>query len=192
MSMNRRRFHNIVKKIPYVESNKKSILYTGIYASSNIRVVADVQTLSFVDDVNFGGAVFGYWSSSGSVIYHMTQFHKYNYYYGSGGGEYSFYYSDIKNRHVIDYYNNRSIYIDGVQYASGLSTFSSSGEITVFARNGNNYAYSNIRLFGLKMYDSGSLVRDFIPALDSNNIPCLWDNVSKSYFYDRYNNLTIG
>lgn len=193
MSMYRRRFHNtIVNIIPYVKSNKGSILYTGINASSNIRVVADVQTLSFVDDYAAGGCVFGYWSPSGTKLYHMTQYRQYHYYYGYGSNESSFSYSGIMNRHVIDYYNNRRIYIDGVQYASGLETFSGGGEIYVFARNGNGPAYSNIRLFGLKMYDSGSLVRDFLPALDSNKIPCLWDNVSKSYFYDKYNKLERG
>lgn len=180
-----------MKLIPYVQSNQNSILYTGVKASSNIRIVADVQVLSLIG-THVGGAIFGYWNSPGTIIYHMTQYNQYNYYYGYGNGESSFSYNGIMNRHVIDYYNNRRIYIDGVQYASGLGTFSGGGEITVFARNGNGYAYSNLRLFGLQMYDSGSLVRDFLPALDSNKIPCLWDNVSKSYFYDKYNNLTIG
>lgn len=39
------------------------------------------------------------------------------------------------------------------------------------------------RFFGLKLY-TDALARDFIPALDANNVPCLYDKVSNEFFYN--------
>lgn len=50
-----------------------------------------------------------------------------------------------------------------------------------------------IRLFGadidekiyyFKIYDNDVLVRDFIPVLDHNGSPCMYDKVSKQFFYN--------
>ena len=45
--------------------------------------------------------------------------------------------------------------------------------------------FSSFRLKNLQLYDGEELVRDFIPALDNNNIPCLYDTVSGETFYNR-------
>lgn len=44
---------------------------------------------------------------------------------------------------------------------------------------------SKIKLYYLKIWDGSQLVRDFIPVLDESNVPCLYDKVSKSYFYNQ-------
>lgn len=44
---------------------------------------------------------------------------------------------------------------------------------------------SLIRLYAFKMWDNGILVRDFIPVLDLNNEPCLYDKVTKELFYNQ-------
>lgn len=40
------------------------------------------------------------------------------------------------------------------------------------------------KIFSCKVYDNGTLVRDFVPRLDSNGVPCLYDNVEKKYYYN--------
>ncbi|MBQ8298671.1 MAG: hypothetical protein IJX99_02205 [Clostridia bacterium] len=45
---------------------------------------------------------------------------------------------------------------------------------------------SKYKLYLLKIYDSGgSLVRDFKPCKDENGVYCLYDEVSKTYFYNQ-------
>lgn len=42
-----------------------------------------------------------------------------------------------------------------------------------------------IRIYSAQIKVAGTLVRDFIPVLDENNVPCMFDNVSKTYFYNK-------
>ena len=39
------------------------------------------------------------------------------------------------------------------------------------------------RVYGFKMWEDGVLVRDFIPALDATNTPCMWCTVTKKAYY---------
>lgn len=58
----------------------------------------------------------------------------------------------------------------------------------IFAHNAGGsqvWANASIRLYYLKFYDENDvLLRDFVPALDNNNVACLYDNVSQTYFYN--------
>ena len=36
-----------------------------------------------------------------------------------------------------------------------------------------------------KIYDNNTLVRNYIPVLDKNKRPCLFDKVSKTCFYNQ-------
>lgn len=58
--------------------------------------------------------------------------------------------------------------------------------IFVMNQSGHNLEYSSIKLYYIKFYNyNDELIRDFIPVLDENNIPCLYDKISKSYFYNQ-------
>ena len=41
------------------------------------------------------------------------------------------------------------------------------------------------RVYEFKVYDGEALVRDFIPVLDKNDVPCLYDKVSEELFYNQ-------
>ena len=45
--------------------------------------------------------------------------------------------------------------------------------------NGTSGLYAYIKLYYLKIYDGDALVRDYIPVIDSNSRPCLFDKVVK-------------
>ena len=40
------------------------------------------------------------------------------------------------------------------------------------------------RIYKYQLYDNDVLVRDFIPALDSNNVPCMYDKVEGKFYYN--------
>lgn len=52
--------------------------------------------------------------------------------------------------------------------------------------SGGNYELpgANCRIYYFKMYDNDVLVRDFIPVLDENNVPCMYDRVTKQFYYN--------
>ena len=52
----------------------------------------------------------------------------------------------------------------------------------------NNNGLSNpayMKLYYCKIYDNGTLVRDFIPVLDWNMTPCMYDRVTEQLFYNQ-------
>ena len=42
-----------------------------------------------------------------------------------------------------------------------------------------------MRLYALKLYVDGELILDYIPVLDINNRPCLFDKISNTFFYNQ-------
>ena len=41
-----------------------------------------------------------------------------------------------------------------------------------------------MKLYYCQIYENDVIVRDFVPALDSNNVACLYDRVSQTFFYN--------
>lgn len=82
---------------------------------------------------------------------------------------------------------NKKAYVDNDEISCPYTTFSGTETICFFTRktDGNVSTYRhNGKLYGSKIYDNDVLVRDFKPVLDENNVACLYDEVSKTYFYN--------
>ena len=79
-------------------------------------------------------------------------------------------------------------YYDGVQLPSTpISTnFTTPYTLRIFGscNNGTMSALASIKLYSCKIYENDVLVRDLRPALDENDVACLYDEVSKTYFYN--------
>ena len=45
--------------------------------------------------------------------------------------------------------------------------------------------YCKERIYSTKIYDSDTLVRDYIPVIDSTSRPCLFDKVGKECYYNQ-------
>lgn len=63
-------------------------------------------------------------------------------------------------------------------------------EYTIYlgARNNANNqanAYCSERIYSAKYYYNDELIADFIPVLDRNNVPCLYDTISQMFFYNK-------
>lgn len=39
-------------------------------------------------------------------------------------------------------------------------------------------------IYRVTIYNNGVPVKDYLPALDANNVPCMWDNIAKEYVYN--------
>lgn len=86
------------------------------------------------------------------------------------------------------------VYIDGVTFRTfNYTQFQVNYNLHLFGQNrtGNNsYGDSGMtnqtwRVYYCKIWDNGTLIRDFIPVLDENSVPCLYDKVSETYFYNQ-------
>lgn len=86
--------------------------------------------------------------------------------------------------------NTKTGSIDGVPQAT-TNTYTPTGKnvLMLFARGVSSSAESSNRTRGkmyyAKIWDKGVLVRDLIPVLDKNNVACMYDKVSKEFFYNQ-------
>ena len=94
--------------------------------------------------------------------------------------------------HIVDYnYNNyANCYLDGTLIRSNIpgGDISRNNTIYIFASNdgtGTIWRPSTFKLYSLKMTDNGNIIRDFVPALDENNKPGLYDKITGTMFYNQ-------
>ena len=76
--------------------------------------------------------------------------------------------------------------INDVLVAQNTRTDTNDFHVYLFA-----YFYSGtitkdtVRFYYFQMYQNDILVRDLIPVIDSNGVPCMWDKASKQFFYNQ-------
>lgn len=73
--------------------------------------------------------------------------------------------------------------LNGVSYSNEIKTKTASTSYFVLGRSsGTNYP---IKLYGCKIYDGNNdLIRHFIPCLDNNNVPCLYERILGETLYN--------
>ena len=80
--------------------------------------------------------------------------------------------------------NSDGVYVNGVLEAEyAAADFTSPGSMYLFAQAGRTPLFTG-RIFECSISDDGTLVRDFVPALDSDGTPCLYDLVTATPFYN--------
>ena len=95
------------------------------------------------------------------------------------------------DRFLVDGLSNTATvnFTDGTSesYTYPSGNFSLNHSVLIFAFNGNgSVAFAtDMKATACKLYDNGILVRDFIPVLDWNDVPCMYDKVSGELFYNQ-------
>ena len=100
--------------------------------------------------------------------------------------------NNTKKTVKVTYENvTETIYVDNVQNSStNWSSFNTSNvTIGIFKLGDENSGWHSSaaqsgKLYSFKLYSNNILLRDFIPVKDPNNVVCLYDKVSESYFYN--------
>lgn len=83
---------------------------------------------------------------------------------------------------------NKQAFIDNTTISCPYTSFSATETICFFTRkaDGNVSTYRHAgKLYNSQIYEDNVLVRDFIPVLDENGVPCLYDKVTKEFFYNQ-------
>ncbi len=84
------------------------------------------------------------------------------------------------------------VIINGTTYAdlsSVSTTIVANYSVVLFGRRSNSSGsvakLGQNRLYYCKVWDGDTLVRDFIPVLDMDDVPCMFDKVSGEFFYNQ-------
>ena len=198
MSNFRRRLMMSLKKkytpVKYLESTGQQYIETGIKHTGND--IKQVMTVSFTKYVSSGE--YGLISTWGG---------RYNYsnlYLNKGKKIVSYWSGNMANSVSVDLntkYDIEHIYdlngsygqdhIRSLKVNDSIVSTSFSGVSTpnprtfkIFCR-GDIEQKSYMRLYALKLYVDGDLVRDYIPVIDSSGRPCLYDKVEDKFYYNK-------
>lgn len=178
--------------VEYIESTGTQWIDTGIIPT-NHRVVAKFQ---YTNKINNYPSLFGMWSAKWDKDYYLTWGNSENKWYYASGMSYegiisnATQYTDLQE---IDFNNYEGKFlINGVEYGDTNGEVNALHTLPIFTRRNNNGGYISVyncsaRLYYFKIYDRATQepVRDFVPAVDENGVVCLYDNVTKTYFYNR-------
>lgn len=85
--------------------------------------------------------------------------------------------------------SSQNIKVNGSTVLSSSKSISgvSNANLYLFCRNESSISSltkASMKLYEAKIYLDGTLLRHFIPVLDTDNVACLYDLVSQEYFYN--------
>jgi hypothetical protein len=170
--------------IEYLESTGTQYIDTNIRPTKNISIVIDFQ-LSQIPNNSY---VFGNWDT-GIQYYLYVEGGKWQWGWSSNYLNTTSY-ADTQ-RHTISISSNgtlSSITIDNAVIQTAPTRQQDPGRnLIIFGGQGssNGVAVNPQKIYSCKLYDNNVLVRDFIPALDKDGTPCMYDRVEHKYYYNQ-------
>lgn len=172
-------------EVEYIESTGTQYIDTGVYLTNNHTVEIDYQLTQAQQS---RGGIFGLLNGGTNKPRFGTLTSPSNYNLEMGYGSSNAYYQlgvPDTNRHTLKQAKNKA-YFDGVLVKTfNTATFT----MTVTAPLGNftytNYTPAKAKYYSSKWWDNDTLVRDFIPVKDWNDVPCMYDKVSGQLFYNQ-------
>lgn len=163
-------------ELAYIESTGSQYIDTGFKPNNNTRVVLSAYNLS-----NSSGWTFGTWESATSKQFAFSCNGTYSFRYGTTSKSLS---QVPIGEFYVDYNKNNYI-INDVFGSFTAQTFESEHNMYLFAINANGAVSSGKytgRIYFCKIYDNGILVRDYVPAKDSNGVIGLYDKLNNVFY----------
>ena len=181
--------------VEYIQTSGSQYVDTGVKASASVGLSADFcfadmrspQSFAQVYENSAGRyelvalMISSVGSPDGSVWF-LCGYLNTSQYFKKADTDRHIYYFNADGQYTVE--------MDGIQYKKAdpsRTTFPADARnIWLFARHApyvNGYAY--MKLYSCAMYDNGVKIRDFKPCLDADGVPCLYDLISKTAFYNQ-------
>lgn len=191
IEVKRRLFSNkpYAYEVEYLESTGTQYIDTGFAHTNKSGVEIKVQLTKKPSEkaFPFGGR------------YNNTSKSRAMFYYFSSGGQWGFDYNGSRTRWnasgvgMLDVcevaYLQNKVVINDKTYTFSSRTFTSSFTIYLFACNtGGTVELESrgaMKIWYCKLYENNVLKHDFIPVIDLEGEPCLYDKITKKFFYNK-------
>ncbi len=182
-------------EIEYLESTGTQYIDTGVKISPTMGVFVDFQYSSLVNDHQ---ALFGYIDSRSSgkyfCFYKDSAANHYMINCTPNSGIDTGVVADL-DRHTLKFnITNKVIQIDdGNTYQTTLGSAPTRtadrtcpifGRLYIDAQNASWEIGAFIRIYKFQIYNNGTLYKNFIPVLDNNGVPCMYETLSNTFFYN--------
>lgn len=181
----RRQIADSIRLLEYIQSSGTQCINTGFVPNQNTRVILDWQNnqLESENACLYGSRtstqnnVFALWLSADSQV---------NGQYGNVAYNTHPLTLNYAQRLAYDF-NKNVLTVGGATATFSTTTFNATVPLYILAVNTNgeiDERRPSGKLYSCRIYDNGTLVRDYIPAYDESGVVCLYDSVAKQYVYN--------
>ena len=172
----RNKLPDTYQEVEYIESNGTQYIDTLEYAKNNMRIELDMKLTSADGDQKFFG------SYGGSGICLGTLGNKWR--FGNSSWQYNT--GTTTNSRILVVVASNNYMFGGSAYNSSSNAITANNSHTMLAMgiayNGSVFAKANMRLYNLKIFDNGSLIRDYVPCyLKNGGTIGLYDMVTGTF-----------
>lgn len=170
--------NSVYTKQYYLQSSGTQYINTGVTTNQNTRIEIQAASTGNYSVYGAGAAWTNLTANANGMYFYYND-------YGPGSSPPKRTNDGISHVFVQD---KNACYIDGVPvHTFSTASFTSPGTLYLFGRNASGAlgdAGGSVYIFYCKIYDNDVLIRDFIPVLDSNGVPCMLDRVTKTFYYN--------
>lgn len=179
------------RELLYLESTGTQWIDVNYASGNNVKyqIVASIlETKASSDYKGFFGTSIAPAARCGCGFYNG----KIRVQFGSGGAIYDTNYHDCNytgyaNQTTYELSKN-GFYINGTFEWKPKATLNNSTNVSIYIFNTHaesEYGGALLKVYSFKLWNGDTLVRDVIPVLDWNDVPCLYDKVSGELFYNQ-------
>lgn len=179
-------------EVEYIESTGTQYIDTEYIPNNNTSiemVISGVSANSFsiTSGTWFMGARQGYLNNAFGFYYNPSS---QRFFYAFGNDmPYSEYSSSLLYDKTVKIKTDKTgLYVNDSKVVTATdTTFTSPVSLSLFGlnNNGTTISFTNFKNHSCKISENGVLVRDYIPVLDLNMRPCMYDKVSGKFFYNQ-------
>ena len=202
--MNRRRLMALKKSgdglpdgftaVEYIQTSGGQYIDTGVKSSTSVGLSADfcfvdtngpqnlAQTYSQPERYQLTVLMISKYGSPDGSVWFLCGYRNTNQYFKKADTDRHVYRFNADGQYTVE--------MDGIQYAKAdpsQTTFPADARnLWLFVRNSSAVGeYARMKLYSCAIYDNGIKIRDFKPCLDADGVPCLYDLISKTAFYNQ-------
>lgn len=170
-------------RISYIESNGKQYIDTGYKPNNRTTIEAIAQ---YADDSGTYPALFG--ARNGSNQQFWTAYSPAEGFFSRYNTVNIFVSAELTDLHAFTLSKN-VFTIDESSISTAEATFQSNYNAYLFAVNAAGTAsyLSSVKMYSCKIYEDDVLVRNYIPCVNSDNEPGLYDLVTKKFYSSQGN-----
>ena len=170
------------KECEYIENTGTQYIDTGVIGASNIKInltgiFTEATFITGSRNLDYPSIRYNAIGIFANPGFYDFQFDRYQYYYNSRTDDMT----TLQLSRDGVYINNK------LELEVSQEEWQGEFNITIFGVNSRGQIqYSGgYKLYSYKMYENDILIRNFIPCLDENGRPCMYDAVSKQPFYNQ-------
>ena len=172
------------RRLAYLESTGTQYIDTGIVATATAGV--DITAMATGTRTNcflFGGGGTSNNNEFSCYTWNTIQYYR----FGKSAVTTSYIVLNTAYR-IVAIGNDITVTKDGAADYSGTidaaTATPGNDPVYLFALNRGTISPGTCRIYSCKFYDGNTVVGDFIPVMDWNDVPCMYDNVSKALFHN--------